>query len=83
MENLLQNLPTNPTLGFIALFVISGIIYLIHAKITGNNNTNSNNTQNINIDNSKQSGNHIGSNNIFYNSSINQKTSDDKVNHKD
>ncbi|WP_395146988.1 hypothetical protein ACF3N0_08835 [Moraxella atlantae] len=68
MDNFFKNLPINPTVGFILLIIIIGVIFIIYTKMTGNN--------------TKQN-NHIGSNNTFTNSNINQQTGDGSIDNKD
>lgn len=66
-EKFLGLIPINPTLGFITLFVIVVIAFIIYTKITGNNNKQSNN---------------FGSNNTFTNTNINQQTGNSTIDNK-
>lgn len=68
MDNFFKNLPINPTIGFILLIIVLGVILIIYTKITGN---------------STKQKNHIGSNNTFTKSSVIQQSGNGSINNKD
>lgn len=68
MDSFFKNLPINPTIGFILLIIILGVIFIIYTKITGN---------------STKQKNHIGHNNTFTKSNIIQQSGNGSINNKD